>query len=38
MVGVSDRSDWYANSIYNHKDCKDVLISWVIDDNNFTAG
>ncbi|KAE8972939.1 hypothetical protein PF005_g30066 [Phytophthora fragariae] len=30
--------DWYANSIYNHKDCKDVLISWVIDDNNFTAG
>ncbi|KAE9274136.1 hypothetical protein PF001_g27192 [Phytophthora fragariae] len=38
MVGVSDRSDWYANSIYTHKDGKNVLISWVIEDNNFTAG
>ncbi|KAE9068718.1 hypothetical protein PF007_g27576 [Phytophthora fragariae] len=30
--------DWYANSIYTHKDGKNVLISWVIEDNNFTAG
>ncbi|KAE9164848.1 hypothetical protein PF005_g29850 [Phytophthora fragariae] len=38
MVGVSDRSDWYANSIYTDKDGKNVLIGWIIEDNNFTAG
>ncbi|KUF89217.1 hypothetical protein AM588_10002136 [Phytophthora nicotianae] len=38
MVGVSDRSDWYANSIYTDKDGKDVLIGWITEDNNFTTG
>ncbi|KAF4314992.1 hypothetical protein G195_011494, partial [Phytophthora kernoviae 00238/432] len=38
MVGVSDRSDWYANSIYTDKDGKNVLIGWITEDNNFTTG
>ncbi|ETN10859.1 hypothetical protein PPTG_22710 [Phytophthora nicotianae INRA-310] len=35
MVGVSDRSDWYANSIYTDKHGKDVMIGWITEDNNF---
>ncbi|KAE9062197.1 hypothetical protein PF010_g29505, partial [Phytophthora fragariae] len=38
MVGVSDRSDWYANSIYTDKHGKDVLIGWITEDNNFAEG
>ncbi|KAG4054717.1 hypothetical protein PC116_g14612 [Phytophthora cactorum] len=38
MVGVSDRSDWYANSIYTNKHGKDVLIGWITEDNNFAEG
>ncbi|OWZ17972.1 Glycoside hydrolase [Phytophthora megakarya] len=38
MVGVSDRSDWYANSIYTDKNGKDVLIGWITEDNNFAEG
>ncbi|KAG6623121.1 putative glycoside hydrolase [Phytophthora cinnamomi] len=38
MVGVSDRSDWYANIIYTDKDGKNVLIGWITEDNNFTTG
>ncbi|KAG1685492.1 hypothetical protein DVH05_021290 [Phytophthora capsici] len=38
MVGISDRSDWYANSIYTDKDGKNVLIGWITEDNNFTTG
>ncbi|CAH0479160.1 unnamed protein product [Peronospora belbahrii] len=38
MVGVSDRSDWYANSIYTNRDGKDVLIGWITEDNGFTKG
>ena len=38
MVGVSDNSDWYANSIYTDKDGKDVLIGWITEDNNFVTG
>ncbi|KUG00013.1 hypothetical protein AM588_10008990 [Phytophthora nicotianae] len=38
MVGVSDRSDWYANSIYTDKHGKDVMIGWITEDNNFAEG
>ncbi|KAH7461414.1 Acid beta-fructofuranosidase [Phytophthora ramorum] len=38
MVGVSDRSDWYANSIYTDKHGKDVLIGWITEDTNFAEG
>ncbi|KAL7685731.1 putative glycoside hydrolase, family 32, glycosyl hydrolase family 32 [Plasmopara halstedii] len=38
MVGVSDHSNWYANSIYTDKDGKNVLIGWITEDNNFTTG
>ncbi|GMF11172.1 unnamed protein product [Phytophthora lilii] len=38
MVGVSDRSDWYANSVYTDKHGKDVLIGWITEDNNFAEG
>ncbi|RLN94052.1 hypothetical protein BBJ28_00005558 [Nothophytophthora sp. Chile5] len=37
MVGVTDRSDWYANSIYTDKSGKDVLIGWITEDNGFTG-
>jgi beta-fructofuranosidase len=38
MVGVSDRSDWYANSIYTDKHGKDVIIGWITEDTGFTEG
>ncbi|KAL7685732.1 putative glycoside hydrolase, family 32, glycosyl hydrolase family 32 [Plasmopara halstedii] len=38
MVGVTDHSEWYANSIYTDKDGKNVLIGWITEDNNFTTG
>eukprot|EP00644_Phytophthora_capsici_P019196 jgi/Phyca11/537801/estExt2_fgenesh1_pg.C_PHYCAscaffold_1690002 len=38
MVGVVDRSDWYADSIYTDKDGKNVLVGWITEDNNFTTG
>uniref|UniRef100_A0AAV1UBS1 Glycoside hydrolase n=1 Tax=Peronospora matthiolae TaxID=2874970 RepID=A0AAV1UBS1_9STRA len=38
MVGVSDNSDWYANSIYTDKEGKNVLIGWITEDNNFATG
>ncbi|ETI56100.1 hypothetical protein F443_01309 [Phytophthora nicotianae P1569] len=30
MVGVSDRSDWYASSNYSDKNGKNVLIGWML--------
>ncbi|KAK1942210.1 Acid beta-fructofuranosidase [Phytophthora citrophthora] len=38
MVGISDRSDWYANSIYTDKHGKDVIIGWITEDTGFTEG
>ncbi|RLN62707.1 hypothetical protein BBP00_00004596 [Phytophthora kernoviae] len=38
MVGVSDRSDWYANSIYTDKHGKNVMIGWITEDTGFTEG
>ncbi|KAG7391112.1 hypothetical protein PHYPSEUDO_005879 [Phytophthora pseudosyringae] len=38
MVGVSDRSDWYANSIYTDKNGKDVIIGWITEDTGFKEG
>lgn len=36
MVGVTDRSDWYANSHYTDpKTGKEVLIGWITEDNGF---
>ncbi|OWZ17970.1 Glycoside hydrolase [Phytophthora megakarya] len=38
MVGVSDRSDWYANIIYSDKENRNVLIGWITEDTGFTDG
>ncbi|TDH73997.1 hypothetical protein CCR75_003633 [Bremia lactucae] len=38
MVGITDRSDWYANNIYTDKSGKDVVIGWITEDNNFLNG
>ncbi|KAK1942211.1 hypothetical protein P3T76_006533 [Phytophthora citrophthora] len=38
MVGISDRSDWYANNIYTDKHGKDVIIGWITEDTGFTEG
>ncbi|ETK88529.1 hypothetical protein L915_07234, partial [Phytophthora nicotianae] len=38
MVGVSDRSDWYANIIYSDRENRNVLLGWITEGNNFTTG
>lgn len=39
MVGITDRSDWYANSIYTDpKTGKHVLIGWITDNTGFSDG